>query len=179
MDQLADGRQEKESAKAYAASRLYCEQGPERSLARVAREWAKPLSLINRWSSRWRWVARARAFDEELDKKLRKAARELAAAEAIERAKQAAEIRKNGCAFAGEAIKKGREIVKSPLYKQQTKDGKITLVPTEWSLRDGIKLGEVGIKLGLALTEVAGDQGDFRDERFEQVDFPAEDAEEK
>ena len=58
-------RKENESARAFAAARLYFAMGPERSLAKVAQELNKPLSLINRWSARWAWVDRARAFDEE------------------------------------------------------------------------------------------------------------------
>jgi hypothetical protein len=60
-------RQEKESAKSFAAARLYFEQGPEGSLASVAQALGKSLSLINRWSGTWQWVARAKAFDEELN----------------------------------------------------------------------------------------------------------------
>jgi hypothetical protein len=176
-------RQEKEGAKAFAAARLYFEQGPERSLASVAQAKGKPLSLINRWSGKWQWVVRARAFDEELDKELdkerRRAAVKLAAAKGRDRAKQAAEIRENGSALAQELIQKSREIVRSPLYKQETKDGKITVVPTGWLFKDAVTLGETGIKLGLSLSEVGGDQSDFRDERFEHVDFPPEEEEEK
>jgi len=173
------GRQEKESAKAYAAARLYFEQGAEQSLASVARALGKSPSLIDRWSGRWQWGVRARAFDKELDKERRRAALKLAAAQGREWAKRAAEIRETGSALAQELIQKAREIVKSPLYKQETKDGKITLDPAGWSLKDGVKLGEAGIKLGLTLTEVGGAQSDFRDERFEHVDFPPEEEEEK
>lgn len=58
-------RQPKETAPAYQAFRTYLEQGPRRSTAAVARALGKSKTLIDRWSSRWRWVERVRAFDSQ------------------------------------------------------------------------------------------------------------------
>ncbi len=57
-------RQSGESRQAYAAFRGYVEAGPTRSAAKVAAECGKTPRLIERWSARWSWVARAGAYDE-------------------------------------------------------------------------------------------------------------------
>lgn len=60
-----------ESAKAYAAFRVYLELGPvERSIAKVVEHRAKTgqgksRSPVSGWSSKFRWQARAEAFDAE------------------------------------------------------------------------------------------------------------------
>ena len=57
-------RQVNESARAYEGFLQYCELGPARSLARVSGTVGKNLKLIERWSSRHRWVHRVRGWDE-------------------------------------------------------------------------------------------------------------------
>src|SRR6266511_3370232 len=42
--------------------------GPTRSLTRVGQELGKSRPLMARWSSRWRWVERAEAWDERQDR---------------------------------------------------------------------------------------------------------------
>jgi hypothetical protein len=53
-----------ESNKAYQAFGVYRDLEPkERSLARVASECTRSVSLIRRWSAQWSWVERAREWD--------------------------------------------------------------------------------------------------------------------
>lgn len=59
-------RQPDETAPAYAALRCYLDQGPARSVTKVAEELDKSRSLIGRWSSRHRWRPRADAWDAHL-----------------------------------------------------------------------------------------------------------------
>ena len=60
-DQHAD-----ESSKAFAAFQVYLAQNPhERSQRDVARTVAKSSALIRRWSTRYGWVARCNAYDQE------------------------------------------------------------------------------------------------------------------
>ena len=61
-----------ESAKAYAAARLYFEMRASRSLAAVARRLGKHVSQMERSSKRHDWVTRATAFDQHLDAEERK-----------------------------------------------------------------------------------------------------------
>lgn len=63
-----------ESAKAYEAFCKYRDMPPgERSLREVARRLGKSETLISRWSSQYRWVARVQAWDDEVDRKAREA----------------------------------------------------------------------------------------------------------
>ncbi len=56
-----------ETPKAAAAFALYCEMGPERSLAKVGQMWGKSGAKfrIEQWSSKYHWVDRAKAYDRE------------------------------------------------------------------------------------------------------------------
>jgi hypothetical protein len=56
-----------ESDQAYEAFALYRDQGPVRSQERVSKELGKTTVLISRWSSKYNWVQRVRAFDQYLD----------------------------------------------------------------------------------------------------------------
>lgn len=58
-------RQPGESAKAFEAFELYCELGEERSIRKVAQQLLKSQPLMSRWSSQWKWVSRARDYDNE------------------------------------------------------------------------------------------------------------------
>ena len=58
MSTLRDwDRQPDESPPAHAALRCYLDQGPGRSVTKVAEELHKSRSLIGRWSARHRWQA--------------------------------------------------------------------------------------------------------------------------
>lgn len=61
-----------ESAKAYYAFALYRDLGPkDRSMLKVAQLYANKktlISLMKRWSRKWKWVERAQAYDDHLDR---------------------------------------------------------------------------------------------------------------
>jgi hypothetical protein len=63
-----------ESAKAYAAFCVYRDLGSERSLRKMANEGecGANVGQLERWSSRWKWVNRAAAYDDELDRQTRR-----------------------------------------------------------------------------------------------------------
>jgi len=52
-----------ESAKAYAAARVYFELGARRSIEVVAQRCRRSSSLLRRWSGHFQWVKRAVAYD--------------------------------------------------------------------------------------------------------------------
>lgn len=60
-------RQPAESAKAFAAFRLYCEMGAERTTLKVAKHCQRSASLMRKWARTHGWSERARALDVHLD----------------------------------------------------------------------------------------------------------------
>jgi len=63
MPELTWGQQPGESLKAYVAFVTYRGQGRERSLPATAQQVGKHLSLLKRWSARYRWRDRVFAWD--------------------------------------------------------------------------------------------------------------------
>lgn len=59
-------RKKGESSEAYAAFKLYYQMGDKRSCSKVAQSLLKSRVLITGWCSKWDWVERARAYDNEL-----------------------------------------------------------------------------------------------------------------
>src|SRR5215831_2111214 len=51
-----------ETAQAYAAWRAYLEMEAPRSLRRLAQDLHRSVTLLNGWSSRWRWQRRLEAY---------------------------------------------------------------------------------------------------------------------
>jgi len=61
-----------ESTKAYEAFCVYRDMGVDRSLVNVSQKVTKSREYLARLSSKWDWVARARAYDMHLDKEAQK-----------------------------------------------------------------------------------------------------------
>ncbi len=64
-------RRNGEGKRAYAAYLAYRDMGVQRSLAKVGRELGKSTALMERWSGRYGWVARADAYDADLQQQIR------------------------------------------------------------------------------------------------------------
>jgi hypothetical protein len=62
-----------ESSKAYAAFCAYRDLGPDRSIVKAAGEpeTSPKVRQFKKWSSRNRWVQRAQAYEDEMDRQLR------------------------------------------------------------------------------------------------------------
>lgn len=65
-------RQPGESEQAYYAFTVYRDQQIPRGTARVVSELGKSKTLIHRWSSRWFWRDRTRAWDRHLEDEVRR-----------------------------------------------------------------------------------------------------------
>ena len=59
-------RQPRETPQAFEAFAIYRDLGSARSVRKVGAQLGKTETLMSRWSSRWHWVRRARAYDEHL-----------------------------------------------------------------------------------------------------------------
>lgn len=57
-------RLDAEGARAFAAFVVYYQQGPQRSLQRVASDLHKTTRQMEMWSAKHNWVARAKAYDD-------------------------------------------------------------------------------------------------------------------
>ena len=64
-------RQKGETPQAFEAFSIYRDMGSSRSTAKVGRKLGKSKNLMDRWSSRWEWVERARAYDNDLERQER------------------------------------------------------------------------------------------------------------
>lgn len=84
--------QGKESSVAYQAFAEYRDLGPDRSLDQVGRKLGKSQALMERWSSKYDWVKRAREFDTHIDS-IRVAAREQSVAKQARKIMTADEVR--------------------------------------------------------------------------------------
>src|SRR5437868_2457637 len=86
-------QQAKESAKAFAAFSVYLGMGSERSLEAVRVKCGKSSRLIQRWSSRWKWAERVRAYADRLAVVEREATEALAREKAAEWLKRQQSLR--------------------------------------------------------------------------------------
>ena len=67
-------RQHNESSPAFEAFSIYRDMGGERSLRAVSQKLDKSYTIIGRWSARWEWVERIRAYENELTRQAREQA---------------------------------------------------------------------------------------------------------
>lgn len=61
-------RQDGESDVAFEAFKIYRDMGAKRSGSRVAGKLSKSITLIRRWSSRWKWLLRCESWELEEDR---------------------------------------------------------------------------------------------------------------
>lgn len=141
-------RQKGESAKAHAALMLYVEMGAERSLDAVRQKCGKSSRLVERWSSRWNWVERAAAWDTNEAVKRQIIIDRAQRAEIEKWAKRQAQIREEGFSTYLALKAKADEMLKFPLAKVVTQDGRTTIEPADWSFNTAVRMQETALKLG-------------------------------
>ena len=90
---LAFEQQPKESDKAFAAFSLYLSQGPERSLAKVAKKLGRSKVLMEKWSSKFDWGARVVAYGAHMALVEREAAEAMTREKGVDWAKRYQELR--------------------------------------------------------------------------------------
>ncbi len=73
-----------ETAKAYAAFRVYLELGPERTIAAVSKKCGKSEGFLQRWGRKYDWLGRSKAFDQHFNEIQRKAIEQVACDRAVE-----------------------------------------------------------------------------------------------
>lgn len=130
-------RQEKETPKAFLAFTKYRELGPfERSTAKVAEAIGRSQSLVEQWCTKYGWVRRAAAWDDEVERQTR----ELALQEQLESIK---EMRKRHTKVAEKMIKKADKAL-DQLSLEDIKPSDISKLVDSGSKLERISRGDVG-----------------------------------
>jgi hypothetical protein len=143
-------RQTNESAKAYEAARTYFEMGANRTVEAVAAKYQKSIALLNRWSQRYDWVARAKAYDEHQNELQEKAREEAARKEAAKWAKRREELRNEEWKLAERIHTKLAQMLEFPVYQVEYTNEhgvQMTIKPMNWSVRDVTRMAETVAKL--------------------------------
>ena len=176
-------RKPNEGAKAFAAFTLYANLGPERSLARVGKELGKSEGLIERWSRRYDWGNRVRAYDAHLATAKRRAEEAQFLAESLEWKRREKEQREKEWRVSDACVKAGEEALRrfhenarrgatlgdvSRIFEVASKMGRLASgMATDWTEITGEDGGPVQLELSAALNKVYGEiltvTGDRRD----------------
>ena len=140
-------RQSNESAKAYEAARTYFEMGASRSLEVVRRKLGKSKEICERWSSKYDWVARARAYDDHQQELQEKAREKAAEIEAEKWARRREELRDEEWKLAEQIHARLSQMLQFPVYELENVGEKTIIKPLRWSIRDVSRLAETVTKL--------------------------------
>jgi hypothetical protein len=141
-------RKVNESAKAYDAFSAYANLGPQRSLAAVGKELGKSEGLIERWSRRYDWGTRVRAFDAHLATVKRTAEDEQLRAENTQWADRMREVRATEWSIHKDCVRAVLEALKR--FLENARRGS--------TLGDIARLAEVASKLGRLATGMPTDR---------------------
>jgi hypothetical protein len=143
-------RRRGESAKAFAAARIYIELGSQRSLSKTAQVLQRSphhTRLLKRWSARFQWVKRAAAYDDGLYR-IEQQAREAAVRMLAQRwAEREAARREDHYQLADRLSRKAQAMLDFPLAIQETKDGKTVIHPVNWTFMDAARMAQIGFDL--------------------------------
>jgi hypothetical protein len=135
-------RQPKETPQAFAAFEAYLHAGQKRSTRQVARLLHRSRTLMGRWSRKWRWPARARAWDEDQEAITRKAREAAAKAVAVDWAKRQETIRDSDWDAAQMLRSKAKAMMEFPLAKQVIKRGgqEVHIYPARWTMEGAARM---------------------------------------
>jgi hypothetical protein len=155
MMPLAFEQQPKESHKAFAAFSLYLSLGPQRSLEEVGRKLGKSKVLMERWSSKFDWLARVQSHAAHMAVVEREATEALARASAAEWGKRQQEVRQEEWELHAECIRAGKEALKRFYEKGRG----ATLGDIARILELASTLGRLASGLATNKTEITGEGG--------------------
>jgi hypothetical protein len=136
-----------EGDKAYRAFILFRDSGIPRSLPEVARAVSKSLPLMKRWSAKYRWAERARAWDQHHDAARTRASVKVAESDSERLARERLK-RDDECLVIASRLKlHGLKMLEWPLEetveetREVSPDGKTTVIrrtvqPALWRKRD-------------------------------------------
>lgn len=149
-------RQPSESAKAFAAFETYARLESKRSLAAVGQALGKSVGLLERWSRKYQWVERARAYDYHLAAVERQAAESRAVAKAEERMRRRDELLEQEWAIHEDCMRAGKEALKR--FHENSRRG-APLGDVSRIVETGSKMGRLSTGLATDHTEITGENG--------------------
>ena len=165
-------RERDESSKAFEAWSIYRDLGAQRSLKKTAELYYGSTSNVRqlqRWSSRFNWVERARASDVEQEMLRRSAVEDYLASQAENRAEREGRIAEILLTVREEAAKQALSMVRWPLSEQRIlqedeagNEITVILMPAKWSMNTAIGLARLasGAVPGLASVREDSDEAD-------------------
>jgi hypothetical protein len=165
-------RDPNESTKAFEAWSIYRDLGTQRSLKKTAELYygtAANVRQLERWSSRFNWVERARASDVEQEMLRRSAVEEYLASQAENRVEREGRIAELLLTVREGAAQQALSMVRWPLSEQrilqEDEDGnEITVIvtPSKWSKNTAIGMARLaaGALPGLTPMREDSDEGD-------------------
>jgi hypothetical protein len=161
-----------ETTKAFEAWTIYRELGAQRSLKKTAELYygrTSNVRQLQRWSSRFNWVERARACDVEREMLRRSAVEEYLATQAEDHAEREGRIAEILLTVREEAAKQALSIVRWPLSEQrilqEDENGNeitVILMPAKWSMNTALGMARLaaGAVPGLAPVREDSDEAD-------------------
>ena len=139
-------RMKGESAPAYQAFQNYCWMGGDRTLRAVGEKLGKSETLMERWSSRWKWKTRSALYDNQQSNAHQTATEqaELEAARIL--VKRREEVRERAWIAAQKLIDKAMAMLEFPVGRHEetrSEDGReVTIIahPGDWKFGDTARM---------------------------------------
>lgn len=129
-------RQPEETTKPFEAFCIYRDMGIDRSIRKVAAELSKSETLIARWSTKYNWVERVAAWDDEQERIEREIAQK-------EQAKAIREMRKRHADIANAMLLKAAKALKA-IPDDEVRAGDISRMVDVAAKLERISRGDVG-----------------------------------
>jgi hypothetical protein len=173
-----------EGSKPYAALLAYIRMGPGRSLDGVRRLTGlgserpeRSLRLMERWSSKYSWIDRARVFDNYLESVRQRAVRSVAAREAATWERRTQMALHSAWEDAQALRKAGKAILNTPIVREMIEpDGKVSLRLNGCRLVDAARFLRTAAEIeAAALTAATRDISEYTDEELRAIASAAAD----
>lgn len=159
-----------ESSKAFEAALIYFQMGPARSLERVGQQLGKSKTLMERWSSRYKWKLRAKAWDAH-QVELEAAAMEAKAQETAERwADREEQVREKRFRLAEKMLDKADKMLNFPLQQEVVQeDGRTVIIkPIRWT---AFSIARLAVSGGILASQAIRNEGAIHNREEERLEF--------
>jgi hypothetical protein len=141
-------RQPGETPKSWEAFQVFLAAGATRTVSGVAKQLGKSHQMLDRWSQRFNWRARAGAYDNHLANKMLNAQEKQIEREAEKWAQRGSEHRERAWKIREALLDKAEQMLEWPLAKVESEDGKMVLHPARWDFGTVARLVDTADKVG-------------------------------